>query len=76
MQCTLFCGVLLKRVSEKSREGKGKILDPDQMKELLYKSDITSKIAFVESFEVDSSKNTAEECALQIMEHLESNNTS
>ncbi len=69
-------GVLLKRVSEKSREGKGKILDPDQMKELLYKSDITSKIAFVESFEVDSSKNTAEECALQIMEHLESNNTS
>ena len=39
----------MKRVSEKSREGKGKILDPDQMKELLYKSYITSKIAFVEA---------------------------
>ncbi len=61
---------LLKRVSEKSREGKGKILDPDYMKELLYKNNITNKIPFVESLEVDSTEKTAEECALLIKEHL------
>lgn len=61
---------LVKRVSDRSREGKGKILDPDYMKELLSKRDITSRMPFVESFEVDSSDYTAEECALQIKEHL------
>lgn len=63
---------LMKRVSDRSREGKGKILDPDYMKELLSKSDITSRIPFVESFEVDSSENTAEECAALIKEYLDS----
>lgn len=67
---------LIKRVSDRSREGKGKILDPDYMKELLSKSDQTSTIPFVESFEVDSSENSAEECAALIKEYLDSENSS
>lgn len=62
--------VLLKRVSDRSREGKGKIVDPDLMKEVLSKSDLTSKIPFVESFEVDSSANSAGECARMIKDYL------
>ncbi len=64
--------VLIKRVSDRSRTGKGKIQDPDFMKELLSKSDLANSIPFVESFEVDSSKLTAKECALQIKEYLDS----
>ncbi len=63
---------LLRRVSNKSREGKGKILDPDYIKELLSKGDFTSRITFVENFEIDSSEHSAEECALLIKEHLDS----
>lgn len=60
---------LVKRVSDKSRKGKGKILDPDYMKELLTKNNITGKIPFVEGFEVDSTEHSAEECATMIQKH-------
>ena len=66
--------VLLKRVSGRSREGKGKILDPDFLKELFSKSDLTNRIPFVDSFEVDSSKHTAGECAKLIKEYVDSGN--
>lgn len=64
--------ILAERVSDRSRKGKGKLMDPDLMKELLSKSDFSSAIPFVESFEVDSSKHTAKECAALIKEHLDS----
>lgn len=63
--------VLVERVSDRSRAGKGKLMDPDLMKELLSKSDFSSKIPFVESLDVDSSKYTAKECADQIQKHIE-----
>ena len=64
--------ILTERVSDRSRKGKGKLMDPDLMKELLSKSDFSSSIPFVDSFEVDSSKHTAKECAALIKEHLDS----
>lgn len=62
--------ILVERVSNRSRQGKGKLMDPDLMKELLSKSDFSSSIPFVESFEVDSSKLSAKECAEEIQRHL------
>ncbi len=64
--------LLIKRASDRSREGKGKVIDPDFMKELLSKSDVASKISFVESFEVDTAENTAKECAVLIKKYLDS----
>ena len=66
--------VLIQRVSERSREGKVKILDPDLMKELLSKSDLSNRIPFVDSFEVDSAKNTPRECAELIKGYIDSEN--
>ncbi len=68
--------IMIKRTSDRSREEKGKIIDPDYMKELLSKNDLTSKIPFVESFEIDSSETPAEKIALQIMNYLNSGNSS
>lgn len=64
--------ILTERVSDRSRKGKGKLMDPDLMKELLSKSDFSSKIPFVDSFEVDSSKHSAKECAALIKGNLDS----
>lgn len=62
--------LLLKRVSDRSREGKNKVLDPDLVEELLAKSEVSNKIPFVESFEVDSSKYSASEAAEIIKKHI------
>lgn len=63
--------IILKRVSERSRRGKDKVMNPDLVEELLSKSDLSSKIPFVESFEVDSSEYSAKECAEKIKNYLE-----
>lgn len=62
--------LLLKRASDRSREGKGKVLDPDFVEELLTKSDISNRIPFVESLDIDSSKQSAMEAAEIIMKHI------
>lgn len=64
--------VLLKRVAERSREGKDKVMDPDLVEQLLSKSDLASKIPFVDTFDVDSSKHPAIECAELIKKYLDS----
>lgn len=64
--------ILAERVSDRSRKGKGKLMDPDLMKELLSKSDFTNRIPFVDSFDIDSSRYTAKECASMIKEYLDS----
>lgn len=64
--------ILIERVSDRSRRGKSKLMDPDLMKELLLKSDFSSRIPFVDSFDVDSVKHSAKECAQLIKDYLES----
>lgn len=64
--------LLLKRVSDRSREGKDKVLDPDFVEELLTKSDVTNEIPFVKSFEVDSSQHSALEAAELIQKYISS----
>lgn len=61
---------LLRRAGNDSRMQGGKLVDTDQMKELLSKSNLDSSIPFVESFVIDSSKQTAEESAKMISNHI------
>ena len=63
---------LLSRVENKSRMQRGKLMDPDMLKELLSKSDLESRIPFVESLDIDSSKYSPEEAAKLIMGNLAS----
>lgn len=63
---------LLSRVENKSRMQRGKLMDPDMLKELLSKGDLESKIPFVESLDIDSSKHSPEEAARLIVKHLAS----
>ena len=63
---------LLSRVENKSRMQQGKIMDTDVLKELLSKSDLESRIPFVDSLDIDSSKHSPEEAAKLIMGNLAS----
>lgn len=64
--------ILFMRSIERSRQDKYKIMDPDMIKEMLSKNDLSSPIPFVDSFEVDSSVNSPEENARLIKEYLDS----